>query len=94
MTEEQDLARPLVTRVTSAVSRIDRVIELDAQMIAPLGARQRRDAAADCVETRGELGAAAIDCRLIGGRRFEAHERFDRLEQPLALAATEILQVV
>src|SRR5438067_2942067 len=34
MTEEQDLARPFVTRVTSAVSRIDRVIELDAQMIA------------------------------------------------------------
>ena len=94
MTEEQDLARPFVTRATSAVSRIDRVIELDAQMIAALDARQRRDTATDRVETRGELGAAAIDCPLVGGRRFEAHERFDRLEQPLALAATDILQVV
>src|SRR5258705_5415112 len=57
-----------------------------------MGPRQARDAAADPLEARCELEAAAVHGRFFGGRRFEADERLDRFEQPRLLAATEIPQ--
>ena len=80
MAEQQDLRRAAA--------------ELGEQMIAAIGTRQPGDASADRTEARRQLGAAAIDRRLVGGRRLEADERFDRVEQPRALAAAEILKVV
>ena len=57
--------------------------KLGQQMIAALRSGQPRHAAADRLEPRRELGAAAIDRGLVGGRRFERDERLDGLEQPV-----------
>src|SRR5438552_2526709 len=64
-----------------------RAAELSHQMIAAIRPREPRDAAADRLEPRGELAAAAIDRCLVGRRRFEADQRFDRRDEPRALAA-------
>jgi len=63
-------------------------------MVTAIRARQTRDTAANRFEPPRELSAAPVDRRLVVGRRFEGDERLDRLEQPRALAAAEIPEVV
>jgi len=67
--------------------------EFREQMIAAIGARQSRNTAADRLEPRGELGAASIDRGLVGRRRFDPHERFGRLENPIAVGAAKVVEV-
>ena len=54
---------------------------------APAGRRVTR--AADGEQAPLELRAAPIDGSLVGGRRLEAHERLDRLDEPGSLGVTE-----
>jgi len=71
-----------------------RGLEFCAQVIAAGALGDAGHAAADRLEPRGELVSAPVDGRLVVGRRFEADQRFDRLEQPAALGAAEFLKVV
>src|SRR5207237_2797223 len=67
--------------------------ELRENVIATSGPREPRHASADLLEPARQLGAAAINRRLVRRRRFDRHERLNRVEQPLALAATEIAEI-
>src|SRR5262245_38873184 len=78
VSEQQDLRRPAA--------------EFREQVIAPVHARKAGNAAADRLEARRERAPAPIDGGLVGGRRFETHERLDRLEQPRLFVAAEIAQ--
>jgi hypothetical protein len=78
VTEQEDLRRAAA--------------KLRQQMVATLGAGQARDAPADRLEPRRQLGAAPVHRRLVRGRRLEAHERFRRLDEPAALGAAEIAE--
>ena len=53
-------------------------------------ARQRRHPTTDGRQTRGDGGAASIDRGFVVGRRLEADETLDGLEQPRPLGAAEI----
>ena len=92
MSEQQDLFLPRVVPVGDGVTTSGS--EFGEQMIAAIGPREPRDAAADRLEPRAQLAAAAIDRRLVGRGRFEGRERLDRREQPCALAAAVFLEVV
>src|SRR5581483_4392526 len=63
---------------------------LSAQMIAALALWYARHTSAEGVDAARDLVTAAVDGRFVVGRRFEARERLDRREQPLALGAAEI----
>ena len=59
--------------------------EAGAQVIAGGGRWHARHRAADRLEPRRQLGAAAIDRGRIVARRFDRDERFDELEQPIVI---------
>jgi hypothetical protein len=63
--------------------------ELRAHVVAAGRLPQRVDAGTRVCQPPGKLGAAAIDCRLVGARRFETNERFDGFEERRALRLGE-----
>ena len=69
-------------------------MELSAQVIAAFTLRERRHHSADRAEARRQLGTAAIDRRLVVGRRLDPHQRLDRLDEPVGVGAAEVLKVV
>jgi hypothetical protein len=68
--------------------------KLGEQMVTAFGPRQPGDPSADRGEARRQLGPAPIDGRLVGCRRLQADEGFSRFQQPVAVTAAEILEVV
>src|SRR5207253_1448480 len=67
--------------------------KLGAHVIAAVSPGQTGNGAAHALEPCRQFGAAAIDGHLVRGRRLEADERLDRVDEPGTLATAEILEV-